>query len=359
VVASEVTQQPFELAFASLPEPTLIVDGAGRLGVVNAAAEALLGAGSARCGEGAAAALPWLAAPLRQVLAGADEAGVEGDVETPGGARRVGARLRRMGGADRPCGAVVVLEDLSARRALDARLQSAERLEALGALAAGLAHEVNNPLACVVAGLSFLAGEHERIAAALGAAELAEARAALEEARDAARRVGRIVHSLQRFGMPGAPLVADVDLARTLEKALAHAAPALRDRACVEARLERGVSVCASEALLLELFLALLESAAEALPAGRPGAHVLSISMRVRGDAVEVRLGCPMVPRRTAGDASARLEPFFPARPGGGPGLGLSVAQGIASALGGTIAVDAPARGAARVVVTLAVAARP
>ncbi|HET9599487.1 MAG TPA: PAS domain-containing protein [Anaeromyxobacteraceae bacterium] len=354
MVATAVTPQPLELAFASLPEPTLVVDGEGDLAAVNAAAEALLG-GSARRGAAAATALPWLAPALHRVLGGADEAGVEAEVATPDGPRLVAARVRRMGDADHACGAVAVLQDLSARRALDARLQSVERLAALGALAAGLAHEVNNPLACVVAGLSFVEGEHERIASALGPAELAEARAALEEARDAARRVGRIVHSLQRFGTPAAPLVADVDLGAALEKALAHAAPALRDRACVEARLERRVSVRASESLLTEMFLSLLESAAGSLPAGRTAPRALSISMAVRGEMAEVRLTC------AGGDESPPCEagPFSPGAPGRGAGLGLSVAQGIAAALGGALSVDAPARGSACVLVTLPLSAPP
>jgi signal transduction histidine kinase len=331
--------QPFELAFASLPEPTLLFDRAGRLGGANPAAEALLGRDGPLVvgrGEGVGGALGWLAPALARVLAGADEAGVEAEVATPEGARWLGARLRRMGGADAPCGAVVVLEDLTTRRAVDAQLRSAECLAALGTLAAGLAHEVNNPLACVVSGLSFVEGEHDRLAASLAPAELCEAREALEEAREAARRVSRIVRSLQCFGTPAAPLRAEVDLAAALRHALCLAGPALGDRVRFEAELAAGVTVRASESLLVELFLALLEHAVEVLPASPAAAQVLRLTLSQGKGVARVAVS-------DAGGSGASSagspEPTADAAPIRVAGLGLSISHGIVTALGGTLAV--------------------
>jgi signal transduction histidine kinase len=338
--------QTFELAFASLPQPTILFDEVGRLGQVNAAAEVLLGEAAARAaerGEGAGDALPWLASALDRVLAGADEAGVEAEVATPEGARWVGARLRRMGAPESPRGAVVVLQDLTASRDLDAQLRSAERLATLGTLAAGLAHEVNNPLACVVAGLSFVEGEHVRLAAALAPAELGEAKAALEEARDAALRVGRIVRSLQRFGTAAVPLLAEVDVAAALREALQLAEPALVGRARVLAELPLGIAVRASESLLVELLLALLENAAEGAAPGRPADRAVRVVLEEREGLARV----------TISDTGAGVpEPI----PGRGAKLGVSAAHGIATALGGALSLERAPGGGTTAVVTLPLA---
>ncbi len=344
----------YDLAFASLPEPILLVDEDGRLAHVNAAAEALLGERvlrSADRGEAVSRALPWLAPAVARVLAGADEARLEARISTSVGSRRVAARLRRVRerwGA--PRGAIAVLEDVTEKSAVEARRRSTERLAALGTLAAGLAHEVNNPLACVVAGLSFVEAEHARIASALGPAELREAKQALEEARDAAVRVGRIVQSLQSFWRPSAPLLREVELAQALRNAMQLAEPEVRGRARLVAEISAPAKVRASESLLVELFLALLVNAAQAIEPGDPEANAIHVTLlAAQGEASVVvsDTGTGM-----AEDVRGRVfDPFFTTRPGKGAGLGLSVSHGIVTALGGTLELDsAPGRGTTAVV---------
>ncbi len=344
----------YDLAFASLPEPTLLVDEDGRLTRVNTAAEALLGERvlrSADQGETVSRALPWLGPAVARVLAGADEERLEARVATREGPRCVAARLRRVrerGGA--PCGAVAVLEDLTEKSAVEAQRRSSERLTALGTLAAGLAHEVNNPLACVVAGLSFLEAEHARIASALGPAELREAKLALEEARDAARRVGRIVQSLQSFGLPARPLLHEVELSRALRAAMQLAEPEVRGRARLVAEISSPVEVRASESLLVELFAALLVNAAQAIGPGDPAANTIRVTLlAAQGEAhiVVSDSGAGM-----AEDIRGRVfDPFFTTHPDKGAGLGLSVCHGIVSALGGTLTFDSvPGRGTSAIV---------
>ena len=346
----------YDLAFASLPGPTLLVDEDGRLARVNAAAEALLGERvlrSANRGETVSRALPWLGPAVTRVLAGADEEMIEARVATCEGPRRLAARLRRVrererGGA--PCGAIAVLEDLTEKRAVEARRRSSERLTALGTLAAGLAHEVNNPLACVVAGLSFLETEHARIASSLGPAELREAKAALEEARDAALRVGRIVQSLQSFGRPSTPLLQEVELSQVLRAAIRLAEPEVRGRARLVAQISNPVKVRASESLLVELFLALLVNAAQAIDPGHPATNTIHVTLlTAQGEAhVVVSDSGAGMAEEVRGRA---FDPFFTTRPGRGAGLGLSVSHGIVSALGGTLVFDsAPGRGTRAIV---------
>jgi nitrogen fixation/metabolism regulation signal transduction histidine kinase len=209
-----------ELAFEQLPQAIVVVDEDGLVERVNRAAEALMGASDAAPGAPVERAFAWLAAAVRCVLAGAHEAGLEAEAATIDGPRTLAARVRPLQGPGGPAGAVALVEDLTARRALDSRVRDTERFDALVTFAAGLAHEVNNPLAAVVACLSFVQAEHARLAQSVSPAELEESRAALEEARAAALRIGRVVRSLESFGCPAASAAAPVDLADAEQRAL-------------------------------------------------------------------------------------------------------------------------------------------
>jgi PAS domain S-box-containing protein len=349
-VMEQLETRRYDRAFASLPEPTLLVDEEGRLLLVNAAGESLLGAEVSRsAGRNAAVsrALPWLGPALERVLAGDDEAALEAKIATPDGSRSVTARLRRVrerGG--RPYGVVVVLEDVTEKRALEAHRRSAERLAALGTLAADLAHEVNSPLACVVAGLSFLESEHARIASALGPAELVEAKLALEEARDAALRVGRIVHSLQSLGRPATPFLQEIDLSIVLHRAMRLAETELRGRARLIADVAE-VKARASESLLVELFLALIVHAAQSLEPG-VAASVIHVSLLAENGEV-----CAVVSTQGVGSGDVDARGSAPASRPGPAATPCLVGQGIVTALGGTLAVERSPGGAAAITVRL------
>jgi C4-dicarboxylate-specific signal transduction histidine kinase len=351
--ALHVESGRYDLAFASLPEPTLLIDEDGYLQGTNAAADALLGEVTARAaarGDAVSQALPWLASAVERVLSVADEAGLETVIATPAGPRSVAARLRRVRnhrGAVR--GAVVVLEDLTIRREIEARQRLADRLAALGTLAAGLAHEVNNPLACVVAGLSFVEAEHRRLASTLDPTELNEAQVAIEEARDAAARVGRIVRSLQSFGHSSAPFLAEVDVAEALQKAARLAEAEVRGRAQLLTEISGAARVRGSESLLVEVFLALVLNAAQAIPAGEPGKHAIQIELDVVGGEAWVVISD--TGSGLSGQVRGRaFEPFFTTRPGQAAGLGLSFSHGVITALGGTLDLGSAAGGAAATV---------
>jgi PAS domain S-box-containing protein len=344
----------YDRAFASLPEPTLLVDEDGRLLLVNAAGEAFLGSdvsGSVTRSATVSRALPWLGPAVARVLAGQDEAALEVKVPTPVGPRSVAARLRRVRErSGTPCGVIAVLEDVTEKRALEARQRSAERIAAVGTLAADLAHQVNNPLACVVAGLSFLEAEHARLAGSLAPAELVEAKLALEEARDAALRVGRIVHSLQSLGRPATPLLEEVDLSGILRAATRLAEPELRGKARLVLDMSQ-VTARTSASLLVEVFLELLVNAAKSIEPGDAEAHVIHLKLREEG-----RHACAVV--SVAGPAAGRA-----AAPGDGPPCAVRnsragtpcppVSHGIVAALGGTLAFDSPPGGPTTVTVSL------
>jgi two-component system, NtrC family, sensor kinase len=350
-----------DLAFEHLPQPIVVMDEEGRVERVNLAAEPLVGgpvgARGARS-ERVEDALPWLAAAVRRVLAGADEVGVEAEAATGEGRRAVAARVRRLRGPSGASGAVALIEDLAARREVESRLRDSERLDALGTLAAGLAHEVNNPLAAVVAGLAFVKAEHTRLAETLSPAELQDAQAALEEARAAALRVGRIVRSLESFGRPASPLAQPVDVTAVVRDAVAAAERASLGRPRLVAVLAAPALVRGGEPLIAEVVDALLSNALQAAAGGDPEVAVVHVAVSASASAVHVVVSDtgPGIPQRIQ---QRVFEPFFTTRaPGRGAGLGLSVCHGIVGALGGTLSLESAPGAGTTVTVTLPLASQ-
>jgi signal transduction histidine kinase len=218
---------------------------------------------------------------------------------------------------------------------LRAKLERSERMASLGTLAAGVAHEINNPLAYVLANLDELA--RELPAAAPGRADLAES--ALE-ARDGARRVRDVVRGLKAFSRAGSDR-APVDVGEELETAIRIARNEIRHRARLEVDLGPMPTVAAGDRELGQVFLNLLVNAAQSIPDGAPAEHAVSVVGSTDGSGwarVEVRDTGVGIPARVL---PRIFEPFFTTKPVGvGTGLGLAVAHGIVSAAGGRIEAE-------------------
>jgi signal transduction histidine kinase len=263
---------------------------------------------------------------------------------------------------------------LAELREAHVQLVQAERLAAVGELAAGVAHEVNNPVNFATNALKALRGYVEEvrgITARLAGIDLGdpgrrEAQIAeLEKLRDeieldqvadalaelvaivteGLERTHRLVGDLRDFAAPGDGPRCEVDLRRSLESTLQLMGHELRR---VGARVELDVTdprplVRGDARALNQVFLNLLKNAAEALE-GRRG----TIGVRIRRSggriAVEVRDDGPGIDP----ELHKRLfEPFFTTKPAGkGTGLGLSISRRIVTEHGGTIDVDSsPGRG--------------
>jgi len=237
---------------------------------------------------------------------------------------------------------VAVYRDVDERKRLQARLQVAERLAALGTLAAGVAHEINNPLSFVSANLSWLQGQIAKAGAALGAAR-ADVETAFSDVQQGAERIRHIVRDLQAFsaGSEGDEM-APTDVNEALEFPLRVADGAIRHRARLVKDLGRVPRVAAGASRLGQVFLNLLVNAAHAIPPGRAADNQIRLSTRhdQASGRVVVEVADTGVGIR-AEDLNRIFDPFYTTKPPGvGSGLGLFVCQGIVTALGGEIAVE-------------------
>ncbi|WP_437720042.1 hybrid sensor histidine kinase/response regulator [Sorangium sp. So ce861] len=295
------------------------------------------------------------------------------------------ARLRRRGGdaitargtvyplvSDR--GRVVAIEgvlaDVSTEHAARTRLIQVDRLSTLGTLAAGVAHEINNPAAFILLGLDMLdrllRGPNVRMegAAASSASEL------LRELRDSIKRIVDIVRDLKLFASPPQPEGSRrtlTDANRTVESALSLTRGQIIERAQVVKNLSEVPPILMEDGRLGQVIVNLLVNAAQAIP--KPSSKLeardqtVTVETRSDGDTVEI-----VVTDTGGGIAEENLPriwtPFFTTKgPEVGTGLGLSISREIIERAGGQITAESPVPGSdppggARFIISLPAAGR-
>jgi C4-dicarboxylate-specific signal transduction histidine kinase len=230
--------------------------------------------------------------------------------------------------------------DQTEERAFRSELVRADRLAPIGRLAAGVAHEVNNPAALVTVNLGVL---RDRFAA--GTARTADVLAMLDESIEGMGRIHDMVRDLKGFARERSK--ERVDLAELSARAVRMAAHATRGHAKVEKSLERDVWATVRGARIAQVVLNLLINAAQAIPSGRQSENRIGIrTFKERGLAcIEVSDTGPGVPPELAPHI---FEPFFTTRENaGGTGLGLWLARAIVEEEGGNIVLcEGGARGA-------------
>jgi signal transduction histidine kinase len=297
------------------------------------------------------AARPGGPAPAWTEVLGAGRATGERDLAAPGGKVR-SIEFASVAGI-LPGRSLVVLRDVSERRQLSARLALADRMVSVGTLAAGVAHELNNPLAYVTANLVFVDERLERVAPAAGAgaadADLVpQLREAIRDARDGAERMRLIIRDLKTFSRGDEEQTGPVELGRVIDTCVSMAWNEIRHRARLVKDLAPIPPVLANEGRLGQVFLNLLVNAAQAIPEGQAERHRIRVSAALAADgrvAVEIADSGSGIPA----DLLPRIfDPFFTTKPPGvGTGLGLSICHSIVAALGGEIQVESQAgRGA-------------
>jgi signal transduction histidine kinase len=248
-------------------------------------------------------------------------------------------------------GRVVVVRDLREVADLRHRLVTSARLAAVGELAAGIAHEINNPMAFVRSNLSQLEGRWKEVRVELERAGRSDAlREALgdvdeliTDSLEGVDRTVEIVRGVRNFAHPGHDGREPVDLHRLLDDALRLITPQLRGRAQVEREQGDLPEIQGVPQQLRQVFVNLLLNASQAVA---PGGHIW-VATGVEGSRAVVMIedDGPGIPPEII---DRIFDPFFTTKPvGEGTGLGLGIAYQIVRSHGGAIRVDsAPGRGA-------------
>ena len=245
-------------------------------------------------------------------------------------------------------GVVLAVQDLRQVAALRSRLVISGRLAAVGELAAGIAHEINNPLAFVRANLALLRREWERLASEAAKRdgslldELDEWPILLDESIEGVDRAATIVRDIREFSHAGGALPELADLNRILDQVLRVAQVQLDPALQVQTQWDDDAVVPCDPQRLKQVFLNLVLNAGQAIA----GEGRIRLSTRSGPTHVEVCVeddGCGMTP-----EVRERIfDPFFTTKPvGRGTGLGLSLAYEIVRSHGGEIWCESePGRG--------------
>jgi two-component system cell cycle sensor histidine kinase/response regulator CckA len=255
----------------------------------------------------------------------------------------------------------MVLRDVTDQRRHQQQRELADRLASLGTMAAGVAHEVNNPLAVVIANAAYIADELNAHRARIGAglaAGLDNAAEALADLESAARRISGVISDLSTFSRPArSPGI--VDIAASLDWAVRATAPEYRHRAGLIVQIGELPLVRADETRLGQVFIHLLVNAAHAISPGNAATNEITVTAYTHEDgraAIEVADTGSGIPREVL---DRIFEPFFTTRVGVGTGLGLSICRGIVASLGGELRVTSVVGDGSRFLVLLPPSVEP
>jgi len=243
---------------------------------------------------------------------------------------------------------VAVSRDVTEREQMRARLAVADRMASLGTLAAGVAHEINNPLAYVIGNLEFARRELARVRRAGEPVSVAisDVEAALVDSLEGAERVRLIVRDLKSLSRASDDARAPVDLRRVVDLACSMVVHEALQRAQLVREYGGVAVVVANEGRLTQVLVNLLVNAAQAIPEGNVQGNEIRVTVAAEGEEalVEVRdTGSGIMPEHM----DRIFDPFFTTKPVGlGTGLGLSICHGIIADLGGSMEVSsAPGQG--------------
>ncbi|MBI3184619.1 MAG: response regulator [Myxococcales bacterium] len=300
----------------------------------------------------------------------------ETSLPTKGAARCFSVLLLPIEANDEVVGAHVVLRDVTRYRDLQAQLIQSEKLASVGQIAAGVAHEINNPLAYVLSNLTLLR-EHARtlrgFVAELRAAgtpteqtniEAAVARHRVDElltdlaaiatdSLDGAERIRRISRDLRSLARVDEDDVELVDVNAILNGTLNVVFNEIRHRARLEKHLADLPRIATSPGRLSQVFLNLLVNAAQAIDDGHADHNVITVRTELDGGRIRVAISDtgPGIPEEIR---DRIFEPFFTTKPKGvGTGLGLAICREIVASYRGDIQAEARSGGGTTFVVAL------
>ncbi len=338
------SQARFRHLIEAVPDAILVIDRNGSVVYANGAAGQLLGYENAAELIGTPPPM-WLALEDEQQIR-LDAAGLRpGESAVPKeyrASRRDGVKLvvectALLIDFEGDPSLVVFARDVTERRRVQEHLARTDRLAALGTLAAGVAHEINNPLAFMTLNVDVL----QRIVAneIPDAAAREHALRVVSDVRSGADRVAAIVRDLRMFSRDDETEDATVEIPRVIAAAQRLIMHELQGRARLIVDLPVMPPVKASASRLEQVFVNLLLNAAQAFESAsdRNEIRVTGGVLMTGNVYVDVSDNGPGI----APELLARIfDPFFTTKPlGVGTGLGLSICHGILSRLGGELTV--------------------
>lgn len=293
-----------------LPNGVVAVDAEGRVTLINRAAVTLLGCRSEdvlrrKANECAALRTTGVERLLGEVLTSGTGLPPRELSLASGEAEAVAlcsvSVLRDAAG--RPSGAVAVLQDVTEQKELERQLGHVDRLALMGEFAAGVVHEINNPLALISMALDGAKGELE-------AGNGEEARQDLELARRNLQRLVKLSRQLLSFSRPVPEEVRRIDLGETLDEALKIITPQARYSGVqVFADIPRDLRLLADASALHQIFLNLGANALQAMP---EGGRLQVAAGRVTARCEEVVAGKALAPLPPPGRRTVRVLGPFP-----------------------------------------------
>lgn len=326
-----------EAVFNTLQEGVLVIDADGNIDYANAAAERLIG-----LKEGAAGASLWRLVPgLRASLDGGEESAAAGaplvtrEFELHYPQPRV-VRLYRVPFHEGPGGAArfaIILSDITREKQSTAELIENERVSSVLLLAAGVAHELGNPLNSLTIHLQLIERRLRRLRDAGGDEGL---RDSLKVCQDEVARLDGIIRNFLEAIRPRPPDLAETDLVTVIEEVLHVQARELEDRGIVvDGELPAGAPVVmADRNQLKQVFFNLVKNAMEAMgPGGR-------LSLRVRTDDDSVFVAVADTGSGIKVEDLPRLFSPYHTTKAGGHGLGLMIVQRIMRDHGGHVGIE-------------------
>lgn len=245
-------------------------------------------------------------------------------------------------GADHTVSGIWTLAyEITEQKRLESIVLLNERVAAIGRMAAGIAHEINNPLAYILGGLQLIQKKSLATTAETLDESKAEVARLIEKTEQGLLRIRDIVKSMNRLSNDGkTEALQDVNIRKILATALDYA----KNEACKQARIileaDEHLYVKASKGTLIQVFLNLIINSCHAIHHGTntdneiklvatrkpPGTICISVTDTGHG-----------IPKK---NLDRIFDPFFTSKPvGEGSGLGLSISHGIIQSLGGTIRV--------------------
>ncbi len=265
------------------------------------------------------------------------------DCRRPNGSRfpaRIATTRHMEGGEERWLFSVVDLSELlearESERRLRGQLESARRIESLGRLAGGVAHDMNNLLAAIIGNAELIAeGNTEPSTGTVVDAELAEG---LDEILDASARGARLIEQLMSMGRRDSAPPSDIPVDSTLDAMESMLRRVVPEDVELSVRADSGLAVRGTLAELEQIILNLVMNAADAMgnggrlelqatAAGEPPQVSLTVSDTGEGISEEI---LPTI-----------FEPFVTSKaPGQGTGLGLATVRDIVTKFGGTVDVS-------------------